>query len=89
MSNLFSLIFVKNPGERITIKGIKKHPWYQHRLPVELMEGYQGFPRCGGKGRWHARFAVPLHSHPLHLSPLTPALLISHPLHPSLTFTPS
>lgn len=44
--DLLAKIFVKDPRERITIQQIKKHPWYLHRLPAELMEGYKGFPRC-------------------------------------------
>ncbi|XP_065876051.1 serine/threonine-protein kinase SAPK1 [Euphorbia lathyris] len=35
---LLSRIFVANPGKRITMEEIKKHPWFLKDLPIELME---------------------------------------------------
>ncbi|XP_004299666.1 PREDICTED: serine/threonine-protein kinase SAPK2-like isoform X1 [Fragaria vesca subsp. vesca] len=37
--HLLSQIFVENPEKRITIAGIKSHPWFLKNLPMELMEG--------------------------------------------------
>ncbi|XP_062029876.1 serine/threonine-protein kinase SAPK2-like [Rosa rugosa] len=37
--HLLSQIFVENPEKRITIAGIKNHPWFLKNLPMELMEG--------------------------------------------------
>ncbi|KAM5575606.1 serine/threonine-protein kinase SAPK2 [Rosa sericea] len=37
--HLLSQIFVENPEKRITIAGIKNHPWFLKNLPIELMEG--------------------------------------------------
>ena len=45
VKDLMARIFVKDPAKRITIEEIKKHEWYLHRLPFELLEGYQGFER--------------------------------------------
>ncbi|XP_055829082.1 serine/threonine-protein kinase SAPK1-like isoform X2 [Solanum dulcamara] len=36
---LLSQIFVADPGKRITIEEIKKHPWFLKDLPIEYMEG--------------------------------------------------
>lgn len=33
LRDLFSKIFVKNPMERITVEGIKSHPWFLTDLP--------------------------------------------------------
>lgn len=46
VKDLLARIFVKDPAKRITIAQIKQHPWYLHRLPYELQEGYHGFERC-------------------------------------------
>lgn len=46
VKDLISRIFVKDPKQRITVAQIKEHEWYLHRLPYELCEGYEGFPRC-------------------------------------------
>jgi serine/threonine protein kinase len=46
VKELLSQIFVKDAAKRITISQIKQHPWYLHRLPWELSDGYQGFDRC-------------------------------------------
>ena len=43
--NLLSRIFVRDPSKRYTIAQIKQHPWYQQRLPAEVVNGYQGFSR--------------------------------------------
>lgn len=45
VKNLLGQIFVKDAAKRITISQIKQHPWYLHRLPWELSDGYQGFER--------------------------------------------
>ncbi|PRQ21752.1 putative protein kinase CAMK-OST1L family [Rosa chinensis] len=37
--HLLSQIFVEKPEKRITIAGIKNHPWFLKNLPMELMEG--------------------------------------------------
>ncbi|XP_050376535.1 serine/threonine-protein kinase SAPK2-like [Argentina anserina] len=37
--HLLSQIFVENPEKRLTIAGIKNHPWFSKNLPIELMEG--------------------------------------------------
>ncbi|KAI5672067.1 hypothetical protein M9H77_12431 [Catharanthus roseus] len=39
--HLLSRIFVANPMRRITIKEIKKHPWFLKNLPRELTESSQ------------------------------------------------
>ncbi|KAK4762437.1 hypothetical protein SAY87_013710 [Trapa incisa] len=39
--NLLSRIFVANPSRRITIKEIKKHPWFLKSLPRDLKEPAQ------------------------------------------------
>ncbi|KAF8404642.1 hypothetical protein HHK36_009530 [Tetracentron sinense] len=36
--HLLFRIFVANPGKRITIPEIKKHPWFLKNLPMEIME---------------------------------------------------
>lgn len=37
--HLLSQIFVADPGKRITIEELKKHPWFLKDLPIEYMEG--------------------------------------------------
>lgn len=36
--DLMARIFVANPGERISITGIKQHPWFVKNLPPELQD---------------------------------------------------
>ena len=37
--DLIARIFVGNPAHRITIAGIRAHPWFQKNLPAELSDG--------------------------------------------------
>ncbi|KAK9930443.1 hypothetical protein M0R45_027480 [Rubus argutus] len=37
--HLLSQIFVEDPEKRITMTGIKSHPWFLKNLPMEMMEG--------------------------------------------------
>jgi serine/threonine-protein kinase SRK2 len=37
--DLISKIFQANPSNRITIQGIRMHPWFLKNLPEELMDG--------------------------------------------------
>jgi serine/threonine-protein kinase SRK2 len=37
--DLIARIFVGNPAHRITIAGIRKHPWFVKNLPAELADG--------------------------------------------------
>ncbi|KAF8112530.1 hypothetical protein N665_0063s0016 [Sinapis alba] len=39
--HLLSRIFVTNPAKRITLKEIKKHPWFLKNLPKELTDSAQ------------------------------------------------
>lgn len=39
--DLLSRIFEPIPSKRITIEEIKKHPWFQFHLPIELSEEHQ------------------------------------------------
>lgn len=34
--DLIRQIFVANPGKRVTLKGLKQHPWFLQNLPDEL-----------------------------------------------------
>ena len=34
--DLVSQIFVADPAQRITMAGIRQHPWFLENLPVEL-----------------------------------------------------
>ena len=34
--DLISQVFVANPGNRVTLKGLKQHPWFLQNLPDEL-----------------------------------------------------
>jgi len=34
--DLLSQVFVANPGNRVTLKGLKQHPWFLLNLPDEL-----------------------------------------------------
>jgi len=34
--DLISQVFVANPGNRVTLKGLKQHPWFLLNLPDEL-----------------------------------------------------
>ena len=37
--DLISKIFQANPGNRISIGGIRSHPWFMKNLPEELLDG--------------------------------------------------
>ena len=37
--DLISKIFQANPGNRISIAGIRIHPWFLKNLPEELLDG--------------------------------------------------
>ena len=37
--DLISKIFQANPGNRISIGGIRSHPWFLKNLPEELVDG--------------------------------------------------
>jgi serine/threonine-protein kinase SRK2 len=37
--DLISKIFQANPGNRISIAGIRVHPWFLKNLPEELVDG--------------------------------------------------
>jgi len=37
--DLISKIFQANPGNRISIGGIRQHPWFTKNLPEELRDG--------------------------------------------------
>ena len=34
--DLISQVFVANPAQRVTLKGLKQHPWFLQNLPDEL-----------------------------------------------------
>jgi serine/threonine-protein kinase SRK2 len=56
--DLISKIFQANPGNRISIAGIRVHPWFLKNLPEELVDGgraaqVQGSPRNGLKQSAH------------------------------------
>jgi serine/threonine-protein kinase SRK2 len=34
--DLISQVFVANPANRVTLKGLKQHPWFLQNLPDEL-----------------------------------------------------
>ncbi|KHG08305.1 Serine/threonine-protein kinase SAPK2 [Gossypium arboreum] len=40
---LLSRIFVADPEKRINIPEIKQHPWFLKNLPIEFMEGEDGY----------------------------------------------
>lgn len=40
--DLMARIFVANPAQRISIEGIKRHPWFRKHLPPELMDDGAG-----------------------------------------------
>lgn len=37
--DLIARIFVGNPAHRVTVAGIKAHPWFLKNLPAELADG--------------------------------------------------
>ena len=37
--DLISKVFQANPGNRISIAGIRAHPWFLKNLPEELLDG--------------------------------------------------
>ena len=37
--DLISKVFQANPGNRISIAGIRIHPWFLKNLPEELLDG--------------------------------------------------
>ncbi|XP_012489259.1 serine/threonine-protein kinase SAPK2 isoform X2 [Gossypium raimondii] len=41
--HLLSRIFVADPEKRISIPEIKQHPWFLKNLPIEFMEGEDGY----------------------------------------------
>jgi serine/threonine-protein kinase SRK2 len=45
--DLMARIFVANPAQRISIEGIKQHPWFRVNLPPELEDGGAGAAAAG------------------------------------------
>ncbi|PIA52046.1 hypothetical protein AQUCO_01000138v1 [Aquilegia coerulea] len=41
--HLLSRIFVASPEKRITMSEIKSHPWFLYNLPIDLMDGEDGY----------------------------------------------
>ncbi len=44
--DLISKIFQANPGNRISIGGIRSHPWFMKNLPEELLDGGRAAQVC-------------------------------------------
>jgi hypothetical protein len=41
--DLIRQIFVANPAKRVTLKGLKQHPWFLQNLPDELKVRLRSF----------------------------------------------
>ena len=56
--DLISKIFQANPGNRISIAGIRSHPWFLKNLPEELLDGgraaqvRQSTASLDSRGQW-------------------------------------
>ena len=44
--DLISKIFQANPSNRISIAGIRAHPWFLKNLPEELLDGGRAAQAC-------------------------------------------
>ena len=42
--DIISKIFVGNPANRITVEGVRNHPWFLKNLPEEMKVGSYAFP---------------------------------------------
>ena len=77
--DLISKVFQANPGNRISIAGIRMHPWFLKNLPEELLDG-------GRAAQVVYSLCKEIYQHPT-LEWALPATLRGHCILPLLCFT--